>query len=74
MINMQTDMPLHLFHHGENFNAYELFGAHKAVQNGKRGYIFRVFAPRAKSVSVIAFEVSYDFLLPSLCRDGWKLG
>ena len=53
MINMQTDMPLHLFHHGENFNAYELFGAHKAVQNGKRGYIFRVFAPRAKSVSVI---------------------
>ena len=46
-------MPLHLFHHGENFNAYELFGAHKAVQNGKRGYIFRVFAPRAKSVSVI---------------------
>ncbi|MBE7079444.1 MAG: 1,4-alpha-glucan branching protein GlgB [Clostridiales bacterium] len=49
----QTDLPLHLFHHGENFKAYELMGAHKAVVNKKSGYVFRVWAPRAQSVSVV---------------------
>lgn len=53
MSSNQTEMPLHLFHHGENFNAYEFFGAHPTVYNKQRGYMFRVFAPRAKSVSVI---------------------
>ena len=53
MAQFETDMPLHLFHHGENFEAYRLFGAHKATVKGKRGYVFRVWAPRAVSVSVI---------------------
>ena len=48
-----TNMPLHLFHHGENFKAYELMGAHCVSCNKKRGFIFRVWAPRAESVSVI---------------------
>ena len=48
-----TDMPLHLFHHGENFNAYELYGAHAVKIGKKQGYIFRVYAPHAKSVSVV---------------------
>ena len=48
-----TDLPLHLYHHGENFKTYELMGAHPAVYKRKRGYIFRVWAPRAVSVSVI---------------------
>ena len=49
----ETDIPLHLFHHGENFKAYQLFGAHKATVNKIHGYVFRVWAPRAKSVSIV---------------------
>ena len=49
----ETDLPLHLFHHGENFKTYELMGAHPATLNRKKGYVFRVWAPRAQSVSVI---------------------
>ena len=48
-----TDFPLHLFHHGENFKSYELMGAHSATLDKKRGYLFRVWAPRAASVSVV---------------------
>ena len=48
-----TDLPLHLFHHGENFKTYEFMGAHPAVYKKKRGYVFRVWAPRAQSVSVV---------------------
>ena len=49
----QTDLPLHLFHHGENFKTYELLGAHPALVNKKRGFVFRVWAPHAKSVSIV---------------------
>ena len=53
MTASQTDFPLHLFHHGENFKAYELMGAHPAKQGKKKGYVFRVWAPRATSVSIV---------------------
>lgn len=49
----KTDLPLHLFHHGENFKTYELMGAHPATVGKKRGYIFRVWAPHAESVSIV---------------------
>ena len=48
-----SDVPLHLFHHGENFKAFEFFGSHPAIVGEKRGYVFRVWAPRAVSVSVV---------------------
>ena len=60
MTHFETDMPLHLFHHGENFEAYSLFGAHKSIVDGKRGYVFRVWAPRAESVSVIGAFNNWD--------------
>ena len=53
MCLFNTDMPLHLFHHGENFKAYELMGAHPAVYKRKKGFIFRVWAPRVASVSIV---------------------
>lgn len=56
----QTDFPLHLFHHGENFKAYELMGAHPAKQGRKHGYVFRVWAPRAESVSVVGAFNEWD--------------
>ncbi len=49
----ETDLPLHLFHHGENFKTYELMGAHPATVERKHGFVFRVWAPRAESVAVI---------------------
>lgn len=49
----ETDMPLYLFHHGENFKTHELMGAHSTVFNRKRGYVFRVWAPHAEKVSVV---------------------
>ena len=48
-----TDFPLYLYHHGKNDRIYELFGAHKANSDGKDGYVFRVWAPHARSVSVV---------------------
>ncbi len=47
------DVPLYLFHRGENAHAYEFFGSHKRTSGGKDGVIFRVWAPHAKSVSVV---------------------
>lgn len=40
------------FHDGELFSAYELLGAHKAVVAEEEGYVFRVWAPNAVTVSV----------------------
>ncbi len=48
----------YLFHHGNNYRTYEIFGAH-SLEN--RGYIFRVWAPNAVSISVVG-----DF-------NGWRM-
>ena len=53
MDKLMTDLPLHLFHHGENFKLYETYGAHSITLNGRKGFIFRVWAPHAQSVSVV---------------------
>lgn len=47
------NIPLYLFHNGENAHAYEFFGSHKDSVGGKSGVVFRVWAPHAKSVSVV---------------------
>ncbi len=48
-----TDFPLHLFHHGKNDRIYETYGAHPEEREGEKGYVFRVWAPHAKAVSVV---------------------
>lgn len=52
-IESGTDFPLYLYHHGKNDRIYELLGSHKAEEDGKQGYVFRVWAPHARSVSVV---------------------
>lgn len=47
------DLPLYLFHKGENFKAYEFLGCHKHIIGKKEGFIFRVWAPHAKSIRVV---------------------
>ena len=49
----QENFPLYVYHHGENYKTYEFMGAHKATRDGADGYIFRVWAPHAQTVSVV---------------------
>ena len=41
------------FYGGTNSEAYRYLGAHRTRRAGKDGYVFRVWAPHAVSVSVI---------------------
>jgi 1,4-alpha-glucan branching enzyme len=50
---MDNNLPVFLFHQGTNYNAYEYFGAHFIEKDGIKGVVFRIFAGRAKKVSVI---------------------
>ena len=58
---MQTvDFPLYVFHHGKNFKAYEFFGAHPYKEEGRKGYVLRVWAPHAEEVSVVGDFNEWD--------------
>lgn len=48
-----TDFDSHLFHEGKNYELYKKMGAHPATENGVAGTRFVVWAPNAKSVSVL---------------------
>lgn len=48
-----TKRAVEQFHRGEMIRAWELLGCHRAVRDGRDGFLFRVWAPRARSVSVI---------------------
>ena len=55
-----SEFDLYLFHQGTNFHAYEMLGAHFIEQDGKRGVRFAVWAPHAKSVSVVGEFNEWD--------------
>ena len=48
-----TKMSLELFHQGKLYDAYHFFGAHPARRGAGKGYLFRVWAPAARAVSVV---------------------
>ena len=48
-----TDFDIQLFQAGKHFQLYEKFGAHLVDVDGVKGVYFAVWAPSAKSVSVI---------------------
>lgn len=58
----ETDcrFPLHIFHEGTSVAAYDFFGAHKGTKDGKQGVYFRVWAPHAKSVSLVGDFNNWD--------------
>ena len=58
--NSANDFPLYLFHQGKNFEAHQFFGAHAFRRGRGHFYRFRVWAPRAKSVSVIGTFNQWD--------------
>ncbi len=49
--------PIYLFKKGELYRAYEFFGSHRL---GKNLWVFRVWAPAAKSVSLVGDFNSWD--------------
>ncbi|WP_139367279.1 1,4-alpha-glucan branching enzyme [Metabacillus halosaccharovorans] len=55
-----TDYDIHLFHEGQFFESFQVFGAHLTEQNGKRGTSFCVWAPHAKQVSVVGNFNNWD--------------
>jgi len=48
-----TDFDINLFKAGKHYRLYEKFGAHSIDLDGEKGVYFSVWAPSAKSVSVI---------------------
>ncbi len=50
----------YFFHEGTNYNAANYLGAHPAVLDGREGYLFRVWAPHAISVSVVGDFNNWD--------------
>ena len=51
---MISDFPMYIFTQGENYESYKMLGAHPCKgENGEDGYLFAVWAPNAKSVSVV---------------------
>ncbi|MBQ9743106.1 MAG: 1,4-alpha-glucan branching protein GlgB [Ruminococcus sp.] len=45
--------PIQLYYDGDSVRAYDFFGSHIENWDGKQGAVFRVWAPNAKSVSVV---------------------
>ncbi|MGN0585767.1 MAG: 1,4-alpha-glucan branching protein GlgB [Oscillospiraceae bacterium] len=54
------EFPLHIFHEGKNFTSFDFFGAHKGVCGDNEGVFFRLWAPHAKSVSIVGDFNNWD--------------
>ena len=48
-----TDQDLYLFNEGSNYRLYDKMGAHLITRDGEAGAVFSVWAPNARSVSVV---------------------
>ena len=48
-----TEFDVHLYHEGNLFRSYSIFGAHQVTVEGIEGVRFCVWAPHAKGVSVV---------------------
>lgn len=60
MVETNECLPLYLFHQGSNYKVYEFLGAHPYEENGIKGFVFRVWAPNAASVSVVGDFNKWD--------------
>src|SRR6266496_1781167 len=71
------ELDLHLFGEGKHERLYEKLGAHLITHEGKRGVAFAVWAPNAKSVSVVGNFNDWNGAKHSMRRLGdsgvWEL-
>lgn len=56
------------FSDGTSTDAYQFMGCHPAVVDGQDGYVFRVWAPHAKSVRVLGRFNDWDKASPAMER------
>lgn len=56
----KEDLAPYFFHQGTSNRAYEYLGAHFTEVDGKKGVVFRVWAPHAAKVSVIGEFNNWD--------------
>lgn len=56
-IKQEYELPIYLFHEGKNYRAYTFFGVHKVNSNT---FVFRVWAPKAKAISVVGDFNDWD--------------
>lgn len=59
---MDFQKELQKFYQGDQFHAYRFLGSHSQERDGKKGAVFRVWAPHAQAVSIVG-----DF-------NGWEEG
>jgi len=52
-ISKLSEFDLYLYHQGTNYHTHQMLGAHLINQNGVLGVRFAVWAPHAKSVSIV---------------------
>ena len=63
------------FHNGSSTHAFEYMGCHPEQKDGVNGFVFRVWAPNAKAVSVVGdfnFWNGEDFPLQRLSDGLWE--
>ena len=60
MVRPNDSFPLYLFHEGTNYEAYKLLSPHPVKENGVDGWLFSVWAPNAKKVSVVGDFNNWD--------------
>lgn len=58
--SLLTAFDVHLFKTGKHFKLYEKLGAHRVKMGGKEGTYFAVWAPNAKSISVIGYFNNWE--------------
>ena len=55
-----TELDQHLFGHATHYDLYKKLGAHRTKMDGQEGTIFSVWAPNARSVSVVGDFNGWD--------------
>lgn len=60
MLLENDSMPIYLFHQGTNHEAYKLMCPRYVEADGKAGWLFHVWAPKAESVSVVGDFNGWD--------------
>jgi len=68
-----TDLDVYFFKEGSHFKLYEKLGSHIMTVNGVKGTHFAVWAPNARSVSVVGDFNKWDTSAhPMKVRDDWS--
>lgn len=59
-IPKEYQLPIYLFHQGKNYDSADFFGSHKFTKGKVTGYIFRVWSPKAVTVSIVGDFNEWD--------------